>query len=85
MSCGVGGRHGSDLPLLWLWRRLAATAQIQSLVWELPYAECGPKETKKKRGGGKRRGEERLGLGCLDQHGPKGLSQASFIHLFFIF
>ena len=24
--------------LLWLWRRLVATAPIQPLVWELPYA-----------------------------------------------
>ena len=40
MSCGVGRRHSSDLvlPLLWLWRRLAATAPIQPLVWEPPYA-----------------------------------------------
>ena len=36
MSCGVGRRHGSDLELLWC--RLAATAQIQSLAWEPPYA-----------------------------------------------
>ena len=26
MSCGVGHRCGSDLALLWLWHRLAATA-----------------------------------------------------------
>ena len=38
MSCGVGHRHGSDLALLWLWRRLAATAPISPLAWELPYA-----------------------------------------------
>ena len=37
-SCGVGGRRGSDLVLLWLWRRLAATAPIQSLAWKPPYA-----------------------------------------------
>ena len=36
MSCGVGGRHGSDLALLWLWRRLAATALISPLAWEPP-------------------------------------------------
>ena len=29
---------GSDLALLWLWCRQAATAPIQSLAWELP---CG--------------------------------------------
>ena len=37
MSCGVGHRCGSDPPLLWLWRRLAATAPIGPLAWELPY------------------------------------------------
>ena len=38
MSCGVGHRHGSDLMLLWLWRRPAATTPIGPLAWELPYA-----------------------------------------------
>ena len=38
MSCGVGCRHGSDPALLWPWCRLAATAPIQSLAWEPPYA-----------------------------------------------
>ena len=28
MSCGVGGRCGSDLVWLWLWCRLAAIALI---------------------------------------------------------
>ena len=27
-----------DLVLLWLWHRLAATAPIHPLAWELPYA-----------------------------------------------
>ena len=38
MSCGVGGRRGSDVALLWLWHRLVATAQIRPLAWEPPYA-----------------------------------------------
>ena len=38
MNCGVGRKPSSDLALLWLWCRLAATAPIQLLVWELPYA-----------------------------------------------
>ena len=38
MSCGVGCRCGSDLLLLWLWRKLAATALIRPLAWEPPYA-----------------------------------------------
>ena len=32
MSCSVGHRQGSDLALLWLWRRLTAAVLIQ------PYA-----------------------------------------------
>ena len=38
MSCGVGHRRGSVLVLLWLWCRPAATAPIQPLAWEPPYA-----------------------------------------------
>ena len=38
LSCGMGGRHGLDLALLWLWHRLAAAAPIRPLAWELPYA-----------------------------------------------
>ena len=38
VSCGVGGWHGSDLALLWLWCRLAAAAPIRFLAWEPPYA-----------------------------------------------
>ena len=34
----MGHRHGLDLVLLWLWSRLAATALIRLLAWELPYA-----------------------------------------------
>ena len=37
MSCGVGCTLGSDLVLLWLWRRLAATAPLPPLAWEPPY------------------------------------------------
>ena len=38
MSCGVGRRRGSDPALLWLWSRPAATALIQPLAREPPYA-----------------------------------------------
>ena len=38
VSCGVGHRYGSDLVMLWLWPRPAATAPIQPLPWEPPYA-----------------------------------------------
>ena len=33
---------------LWLWRRLAATAPILSLAWELSYAACAALNSKKK-------------------------------------
>ena len=38
MSYGVGRRCGSDLLLLWLWCRPAATGPIEPLAWEPPYA-----------------------------------------------
>ena len=38
MSCGVGCRCGSDLALLWLWRRPAATVLIRLLAWKPPNA-----------------------------------------------
>ena len=39
--CRVGCRCGSDLPFLWLCCRLVATARIQLLAWEPPYAVGG--------------------------------------------
>ena len=44
MSCGVGCRRGSDPALLWLWRRPVATALIQPLAWEPPYAAGAAQE-----------------------------------------
>ena len=50
MSCGVGQRCGLDPMLLWLWRRLAATALIKPLAWELPYAmDAALEKTKNKK------------------------------------
>ncbi|RKM63542.1 hypothetical protein C0984_19540, partial [Clostridioides difficile] len=48
MSCGVGCRPGSDPALLWLWRRLAATALIKPLAWEPPYATGAAQEMAKR-------------------------------------
>ena len=49
MSCGVGHRRGSDLVLLGLWHRPAATALIHPLAWELPYDMGAPLKSKKKK------------------------------------
>ena len=38
LSCDVGRGCSSDLALLWLWYRPAATVLIQLLAWEPPYA-----------------------------------------------
>ena len=48
MSCGVGCRGGSDPALLWLWRRPGATAPIQPLAWEPPYAAGAAQEISKR-------------------------------------
>ena len=48
MSCGVGCRLGSDLVLLWLWRRPAGTAPIGPLAWEHPYAMGAAQEIAKR-------------------------------------
>ena len=45
MSCGVDHRCGSDPALLWLWHRLAATAPIGPLAWELLWKQ--PKKWQK--------------------------------------
>ena len=48
VSCGVGRRRGSDPELPWLWCRSVATALIQPLAWEPPYA-VGAAQEKSKR------------------------------------
>ena len=58
MSCGVGLRYGSDLALLWLWRRPGAVAPIRPLTWELPYAEDVALKRQKKGRGETGKGEE---------------------------
>ena len=49
MSCGTGGRRSSDPALLWLWRRLAATALIPPLAWEPPYVMGAALKRQKKK------------------------------------
>ena len=49
VSCSVGHGLGSDVLLLWLRTRPAATARIGPLAWELPYAAgVGLKKKEKK-------------------------------------
>ena len=44
VSCGVGHRRGLDPELLWLRHSLVATAPIQPLAWEPPYASGAAQE-----------------------------------------
>ena len=57
MSHGVGPRQGLDAALLWLWRRLAATAPIRPLAWEPPSA-AGVAQEMAKRQKGREIGDE---------------------------
>ena len=58
MSCGVGRRRGSDLELLWLWHRPAATAPNGPLAWEPPYVMAAALKRQKK----KKRKEKEYGV-----------------------
>ena len=49
MSCGVGCRRSLDPALLWLWHMQVATALIQPLAWEPPYATGAVQEMEKKK------------------------------------
>ena len=56
MNCGIGHRRSSDPMLLWLQCRLAATAPIGPLAWELPYAVGADlKKVKKKKKEGRKK------------------------------
>ena len=48
VTCGVGCRRGWDPTLLWLWRRLVATALIRPLAWEPPCASGAAQEMAKR-------------------------------------
>ena len=58
MSCGVGYRSSLDPALLWLWHRPEATALIQPIAWEAPYA-TGAALEKAKRQKDKKKKKER--------------------------
>ena len=57
VSCGVGRRCVSDLALLWLWCRPAATALIGPLAWEPPYAAGADQEMAKRQKKKKKKNE----------------------------
>ena len=48
MSCGIGHRCGSDLELLWLWRRPVDTAVIQPQPGNFHMPQVQPLKKKKK-------------------------------------
>ena len=49
MSCGVGGRGGSDPMMLWLWRRPAAVADLTPSLGTSIGCGCDPKMTHKEK------------------------------------
>jgi len=51
-----------DLAWLWLWCRLAATAPIQCLAWELPYAVPAALKRKKEKKKKKKEGRNHWSL-----------------------
>ena len=73
MSCGVGRRCGSDPVLLWLWRRLAATALIRLLAWEPPYAAGAAQEMTERPKKKKKRKEKKRNFQYIEK---RGTSQA---------
>ena len=46
VSYAIGHRCGLDPMLLWLWHRLADTALIRPLAWELPHATSAAPQKK---------------------------------------
>ena len=68
MSCGIGRRCGLDLVLLWLWSRLAATAPIPPLAWELPNGAPSTLKKKKKKKGQRETDHSELGT-AVDEGG----------------
>ena len=73
MSSGVGCRRGSDPALLRLWRRPVATAPIQPLAWEPPYAAGAALEKAKRQ---KKRKKERKEIRILRKNCQKGKVQS---------
>ena len=59
LPCGVGRRCSLGPALLWLWRRPMATAPIQPLAWEPPYAAGAAQEMAKRQ---KQRKKKKLRL-----------------------
>ena len=86
MSCGVGCRRGSDPELLWLWRRPVATAPIQPLAWEPPYAAgAAPRNSnnnnnnKKKQQQQKRQKTKKKIYNCKENWDGKSLSKKNTV------
>ena len=76
MSCGVGGRHGSDLELLRLRCRPAAVAPIRPLAWEPP---CAPGVALKRKERKKERKKEKKTLKRMKTRHRPGESTANHV------
>ena len=83
MSCGVVQRTDLDPALLWLWCRLTATALIQPLAWQPPYAAGGA--LKRQKSSGVWLYNNVNTLDTTELHTWKWLSQQILYHAFFFF
>ena len=68
MSCGVGCRCGSDLELLWLWRRPAAIAPFRPLAWEPSYASGAALEKAERQKNNNNNNKKKPQVNCSIQH-----------------
>ena len=66
MSCGIGCRRGLDPELLWLWRKLVATALIRPLAWEPPYPSGVALEKAKRQKDQKKKKKKSISLSSLN-------------------
>ena len=78
----MGCRRGSDPALLWLWRRLVATAPIGPLAWEPPYAAGAALEKAKRQ---KKKKKKKKEMYYLYFHVFANLLKMIFLFFFFVF
>ena len=83
MSSGADHRWGSDLALLWLWHKLAATAPIRPQAWEPPYAVGAAQEMAKRQKKKERKTDRQTDCSVIGKGGATSLVCALLLWWFF--